>query len=114
LGWTSSDQSPVLPERAARIEQKHPKLRNNLINSLQLYPQVVAARETSGFSTSMVLALLRTTRKQLAALQLEQLVDTQRIKSSLRLLGALFVPVLAMVLFNPSWVGETFSLLTVH
>src|SRR4029077_16452907 len=100
-------------ERAALyIEQKQPKLRNNLINSLQLYPQVAAARETSSFSTSMVLALLRTTRKQLAALQLEQLVDTQRIKSSLRLLGALFVPVLAMVLFNPSWVGETFSLLT--
>ena len=100
-------------ERAALyIEQKQPKLRNNLINSLQLYPQVEAAQETSSFSTSMVLALLRTTRKQLAALRLEQLVDTQRIKSSLRLLGALFVPVLAMVLFNPSWVGETFSLLT--
>ncbi len=114
LGWTFIRLCRRFSqERAALyIEQKQPKLRNNLINSLQLYPQVVAARETSSFSTSMVLALLRTTRKQLAALQLEQLVDTQRIKSSLRLLGALFVPVLAMVLFNPSWVGETFSLLT--
>src|SRR4029077_962559 len=114
LAWTSIRLCRRFSqERAALyIEQKQPKLRNNLINSLQLYPQVAAARETSSFSTSMVLALLRTTRKQLAALQLEQLVDTQRIKSSLRLLGALFVPVLAMVLFNPSWVGETFSLLT--
>jgi Domain of unknown function (DUF4175) len=114
LGWTLIRLCRRFSqERAALyIEQKQPKLRNNLINSLQLYPQVAAARETSSFSTSMVLALLRTTRKQLAALQLEQLVDTQRIKSSLRLLGALFVPVLAMVLFNPSWVGGTFSLLT--
>ena len=100
-------------ERAALyIEQKQPKLRNNLINSLQLYPEVAAAREAPGFSTSMVLALLRTTRKQLSALQVDQLIDTRRVKASLRLLAALFIPVLAMVLFNPSWVGGTFSLLT--
>ena len=101
------------PERAALyIERKQPKLRNNLINSLQLYPQVVAAKEASGFSNSMVLALLRTTRKQLAGLKIDQLMETQAIKGRLRLLAVLFVPVLAMVLFNPSWVGETFSLLT--
>ena len=100
-------------ERAALyIEQKQPKLRNNLINSLQLYPEVAAAREAPGFSTSMVLALLRTTRRQLSGLQVDQLIDTRRVKTSLRLLVALFIPVLAMVLFNPSWVGGTFSLLT--
>lgn len=100
-------------ERAALyIEQKQPKLRNNLINSLQLYPQIAATKEAPGFSTSMVLVLLRTTRKQLAVLQLDQLIDTRRVQNSLRLLAALFIPVLAMVLFNPSWVGETFSLLT--
>jgi soluble cytochrome b562 len=100
-------------ERAALyIEQKQPKLRNNLINSLQLYPEVAAAKQAPGFSTSMVLALLRSTRKQLASLQIDQLVDTRRVKNSLGLLAAIFVPVLAMVLFNPSWVGETFSLLT--
>jgi Domain of unknown function (DUF4175) len=103
-------------ERAALyIEQKQPRLRNNLINSLQLYPQVaqvVATKDAPGFSTSMVLALLRATRKQLSALQIDQLIDTRRVKTSLRLLAVVFVPVLAMVLFNPSWVGETFSLLT--
>lgn len=100
-------------ERAALyIEQKQPKLRNNLINSLQLYPQVAATKDSPNFSTSMVLALLRGTRKQLAGLQVDQLIDTRRVKNSLRLLATLFIPVLAMVLFNPSWVGETFSLLT--
>src|SRR5262252_10914950 len=100
-------------ERAALyIEQKQPKLRNNLINSLQLYPEVAAAREAPGFSTSMVLALLRTTRRQLSGLQVDQLIDTRRVKTSLRLLAALFVPVLAMILFNPAWVGGTLSLLT--
>ena len=100
-------------ERAALfIEQKQPKLRNNLINSLQLYPEVVEAKNTAGFSTSMVLALLRTTKKQIAGLQIDDLLDTQRLKSSLRLLGFLAAPVAAMVLFNPSWVGGTINMLT--
>jgi soluble cytochrome b562 len=114
VGWTALRLCRRLSqERAALyIEQKLPKLRNNLINSLQLYPQVAAAKEAPGFSTAMVLALLRATRKQLSTLPLDELVDTRKTKASLRLLAVLFVPVLAMVLFNPSWVGETFSLLT--
>jgi hypothetical protein len=75
IGWTVVRLCRRLSrERAALyIEQKQPKLRNNLINSLQLYPEVAAAREAPGFSTSMVLALLRTTRKQLSSLQVDQL-----------------------------------------
>jgi hypothetical protein len=100
-------------ERAALyIEQKQPKLRNNLINSLQLYPQIAAAQPSAGFSASMVLALLRSTRRQVSSLKEAELIDTRPVKAGLRLLGIIFVPVLAMVLFNPSWVDETFSLLT--
>ena len=100
-------------ERAALyIEQQRPRLRNNLINSLQLYPQVAESRDTSGFSAAMVLALLRSTRRQIAALRVDELIDTQRLKASLRLLAVIFAPVSAAVLFNPSWVGETYSLLT--
>ncbi|HEX9146526.1 MAG TPA: DUF4175 family protein, partial [Candidatus Binatia bacterium] len=100
-------------ERAALyIEQKCPNLRNNLINSLQLYPQVAGAKEAQGFSASMVLALLRATRKQITSLKVDELVDSRPAKRSLRLLGTVFVPVLAMVLFNPSSVSDTFSLLS--
>jgi hypothetical protein len=100
-------------EHAARyVEQKQPKLRNNLINSLQLYPQVANAQSAPGFSAPMVLALLRTTRKEVSGLKLNDLLDTHGLKSSLRLFFLLAIPVLGMVLFNPSWVGRTFSLLT--
>src|SRR5262250_295032 len=114
IGWTAIRFFRRLTqERAALyIEQKQPKLRNNLINSLQLYPQVAEAKDSPGFSASMVLALLRSTRKQISTLQVNDLLDSKRIQRSLRLLALLFVPVLAMVLFNPSWVDETFSLLT--
>jgi soluble cytochrome b562 len=100
-------------EHAARyVEQRQPKLRNNLINSLQLYPQVASAQAAPGFSAPMVLALLRTTRKEVSGLKLNDLLDTRRVKSTVRLFVVLMVPVLGMVLFNPSWVGQTFSLLT--
>ena len=99
-------------ERAALyIEQRHPKLRNNLINSLQLYPQISQARSAPGFSASMVMALLRTTRNQVAALKIDDLIDHRRLKTSLRLLGYLLLPVSAMVLFHPSWVGGTIGML---
>ena len=114
VGWTLLRlMRKFSQERAALyIEQKYPKLRNNLINSLQLYPQVANAKESPGFSASMVLALLRATRTQLTTLEIGELVDTRPVKRSLRLLATVFVPVLAMVLFNPSWVDETFSLLS--
>ena len=99
-------------ERAALyIEQRQPKLRNNLINSLQLYPQISQAESTPGFSASMVMALLRTTRNQVATLRIDELIDNRRLKSSLRFLGFLLLPVTAMVLFHPAWVGGTISML---
>lgn len=114
IGWTLFRLlRGYTPEGAAvYIEKKQPKLRNNLINSLQLYPQVAQAKGAPGFSSSMVLALLRSTRRQIAGLKVDDLLDKRQLNSSLRLLGVVFVPVLAMVLFNPSWVGQTFSLLT--
>ncbi|HVO93383.1 MAG TPA: DUF4175 family protein [Terriglobales bacterium] len=114
IGWTVYRfLGRFTPERAALyIEQKQPRLRNNLINSLQLYPQVSDAQNAPSFSASMVLALLRTTKKQVAALKIDELMDTRRLKSGVRLLALIFFPVLAMVLFNPSWVGDTIGMLT--
>lgn len=100
------------PEGAALlIEKKCPHLRNNLINSLQLYPQISGEKEPQGLSTAMVLALLRATRKQVQHLNPEDLVGTERIRREIRLLSVLIVPVLAAVLFNPHSVRETLGLL---
>ncbi len=111
LGWTLAQiWRRVSNEWAALyIEKKCPQLRNNLINSLQLYPQIEKAPPE--ISASMVLALLRATRRQVHALRAEELVNTQPVAAKGRLLAVLFVPVLAAVLFNPSAVSDTFSLL---
>jgi len=102
----------VPQERAALyIEKKCPQLKNNLINSLQLYPQVADEKRSGGISTSMVLALLRVTQKQLRTLRLDELVNSQQVKAQSRLLGILIIPVFAMIFLNPASVGETFGLL---
>lgn len=113
LGWTVfqlwrrvSDESAAL-----YIEKQCPHLKNNLINSLQLYPEIARPERPAEISASMVLALLRATRKQLQALKAEELVSTAPAIAKGRLLAILFVPVLAVVLFNPSAVSDTFSLL---
>lgn len=113
IGWTVYRSfGRMSPERAALyIEQKQPKLRNNLINSLQLYPQIAQANNPAGFSTTMVLALLRATKKQIETLKVDELIDAARLKSGIRLLGFLTLPVIAMILFNPAWVGGTISML---
>ena len=113
VGWVIFHCVRKIPkERAARyIEERQPQLRNNLINSLQLYPQVAGEKRVQGISASMVLSLLRVTRTQLQKIQIKDLISTDRIKAELRLLGLLLVPMLGLVLFNPAFVGETFSLL---
>ena len=113
VGRTLFQWSQRVPEERAAlyIEKKCPHLRNNLINSLQLYPRVAGEKQSGGISASMVLALLRVTQKQLRTLRPDELVNTQQVKAESRLLGILTVPVFIMIFLNPASVGETFGLL---
>ncbi len=112
VGWTLFRWSRRVPKEwaALYIEKKCPNLKNNLINCLQLYPQVAGEKHAGAISTSMVLALLRVTQKQLQSLRVEELIPTGQIKAKSRLLGILTIAVFVTVLFNPSSVGETLAL----
>ena len=59
----------------------------------------------------MVLALLHLTRNQIQKIVVKDIISTERVRSQLRLLAILAVPVLGMVLLSPGSVRETFSLL---
>ncbi len=113
VGWIFFHCVRNIPtERAARyIEERQPQLRNNLINSLQLYPQVADEKRAQDISTSMVLSLLRVTRTQLQRIQVKDLISTDRLKAEFRLLALLLVPVIGLVLFYPTSVEKSFSLL---
>ncbi len=101
------------PSWAARaIERQRPELRNNLINSLQLYPQVADPGRPAGVSAPMILALIRQTREQIRDLQTETLVDTRPLRAKARLLALAAAPVLALAVWLPDFPGRTLALVT--
>lgn len=103
---------PYTREWAARlIEGRHKNLKNNLINSLQLYPQLTAPNDRQAISTPMVVALLRLTRRQIQEIRINDLLKTDRLKGYLKLLGALAAPVLAVTLWHPSSLSRTVDLI---
>ena len=102
---------PFTPDRAARaIERLRPELRNNLINSLQLYPQVADPNGQAGASAPMILALIRQTREQIGGMDPVALVDTQPLRARVRLLALAAAPVLALAVWLPDFPGRTLAL----
>ena len=113
LSWTLLRGLRKVQEETAAlyIEKKCPHLKNNLINSLQLYPQIAIERQPAGVSQPMVLALLRATRKQIQDIPVDTLTSSRRIQTQTRLFSFLLIPVAAAVFFHPTSAGKTFKLI---
>ena len=103
-------RSRSLSWAARAIERQRPELRNNLINSLQLYPQLADPARPAGDSAPMILALIRQTREQVRGIQTEALVDTRPLRAKARLLALAAAPVLALTLWLPDFPGRTLAL----
>ena len=103
-------RSRSLSWAARAIERQRPELRNNLINSLQLYPQLADTARPAGDSAPMILALIRQTREQVRGIQTEALVDTRPLRAKARLLALAAAPVLALTLWLPDFPGRTLAM----
>ncbi len=95
---------------ARAIERQRPELRNNLINSLQLYPQIKGPDPAAGVSTPMILALIRQTRTQIGDMQPSELVDVRPLRAKARILALAAAPVLALALWHPGFPARTLAL----
>lgn len=95
---------------ARAVERQRPDLRNNLINSLQLYPQLADPGEGAGVSTPMILALIRQTRAQIRDLQPAGLVNTRPLRTKARLLALAAAPVIALALWHPGFPARSLEL----
>ena len=85
-------RSRSLSWAARTVERQRPELRNNLINSLQLYPQLADSARTGGASAPMIHALIRQTRDQIRPLQPAALVDVRPLRAKARLLALAAAP----------------------
>ena len=95
---------------ARAIELQRPELRNNLINSLQLYPQLADPGKGAGVSAPMILALIRQTRAQIRDLQPADLVDTRPLRTKARVLALAAAPVIALALWHPGFPARSLAL----
>ena len=105
-------RSRSLSWAARAIERQRPELRNNLINSLQLYPQVADPARPAGASAPMILALIRQTREQIRGIRTKALVDMRPLRTKARLLALAAAPVLALAVWLPDFPGRTLALVT--
>ncbi len=103
-------RSRSLSWAARTIESQRPELRNNLINSLQLYPQLSDSARTAGSSAPMILALIRQTREQIRRIEPASLVDLRPLRAKARLLALAATPVLALAAWQPDFPGRTLAL----
>ena len=103
-------RSRSLSWAARAIEGQRPEFRNNLISSLQLYPQLADPARPAGASAPMILALIRQTREQIRGIQPAALVDTRPLRAKARLLVSAAVPVLALAAWLPDFPGRTLAL----
>ncbi|MDE0214389.1 MAG: DUF4175 family protein [Deltaproteobacteria bacterium] len=99
-----------LTSAARAIERQRPELRNNLINSLQLYPQLADPEKGAGVSAPMILALIRQTRAQIRDLQPADLVDTRPLRTKARVLALAAAPVIALALWHPGFPARSLAL----
>ncbi len=99
-----------LPWAARAIERQRPDLRNNLINSLQLYPQLGDPGKGAGVSAPMILALIRQTRAQIRDLQPADLVDTTPLRTKAWVLALAAAPVIALALWHPGFPARSLAL----
>ena len=95
---------------ARAIERQRPDLRNNLINSLQLYPQLADTAKGAGVSAPMILALIRQTRAQIRDLRPAELVNTRPLRTKARVLALAAAPVIALALWHPGFPARSLAL----
>ncbi len=103
-------RSRSLSWAARAIERQRPELRNNLINSLQLYPQLADSARTGGASAPMIHALIRQTRDQIRPIQPSALVDVRPLRARAGLLALAAATVLALGVWHPEFAGRSLAL----
>ncbi|CCQ91858.1 membrane hypothetical protein [Nitrospina gracilis 3/211] len=90
-------------QAALLVEEKVRHLNNNLINSIQLEPQLKEERP-DGISREMIVELLARTQKDIRDLRPEDIVSTDRIKHTRRaLVGSLAILLVAALSLPDFW-----------
>ena len=99
-------------ERVAKgLEEKFPKLRDDVTNSLLLFHQIQSS-DLSQISEALVAAQIRRTASEVCAIQPGQVVSFKKALRHLRILLPLILAFIVVLSFDPHFLSRSLALIT--
>ncbi len=101
------------PGRVAKeLEAKFPHLRDDVTNSLLLFPQLEAESGPGQMSSGLIAAQIRKTAEKISSLHPSEVIRLKRAGRHLRLLAPILLAFLAVVILDPSFLARSLALVT--
>jgi soluble cytochrome b562 len=101
------------PARVAKeLEAKFPHLRDDVTNSLLLFPQLEPESGPGQMSSSLIAAQIRKTAEKISSLRPSEVIRLKRAGRHLRLLAPIVLAFLAVIILDPPFLARSLALVT--
>jgi len=103
---------PPLSRVAKELEAKFPHLRDDVTNSLLLFPQLKEVEGPGRISSGLITAQIKKTAEKVSAIPPSEVIGFQRAGRHLRLLLPILAAFLAVLALEPSFLSRSLALVT--
>ena len=103
---------PPLSRVAKELEAKFPHLRDDVTNSLLLFPQLKEAKGPGKISSGLITAQIKKTADKVSAIPPSEVIRFQRAGRHLRLLLPILAAFSAVLALEPSFLARSLALVT--
>ena len=111
-GFRKTFLRPPLSRLAKELEAKFPQLRDDVTNSLLLFPQLNEAAGPGRISSGLITAQIRKTAEKVSAIPPSAVIGFQRAFRHLRLLLPILAAFSAVLALEPSFLSRSLALVT--
>jgi hypothetical protein len=102
---------PSLERLARGLEEKFPRLSDDVTNSLLLFNQMRRGKGTEHLSEALIAAQIRRTANQVSTIKPWQVVSVKKVFRHLRLLMPLILAFAIVLLLDPHFLGRSLALI---
>ena len=111
-GFRKTFLRPSLSRLAKELEAKFPQLRDDVTNSLLLFPQLKEVAGPGRISSGLINAQIKKTAEKVSAIPPSQVIGFQQAYRHLRLLLPILAAFLAVLALEPSFLSRSLALVT--
>ena len=111
-GFHKTFHRPPLSRVAKELETKFPQLRDDVTNSLLLFPQLKEASGPGRISSGLITAQIKKTAEKVSTIPPSEVIGFQRAGRHLRLLLPILAAFSAVLALEPSFLSRSLALVT--